>query len=161
MPFYCAQDAYYSNWPSGPWSRIMSKVVFAILASTIMVTTFPALSLGQSVNNACGCGVVAYSPAVSDSQAYRRFSYDPAQGVQGNTVTGTTLVPMQSTNVNVIPQTFSSLQNFVPQSQVYSQTAPTQSYRRFSYQPAQSASPASHATDQPWRYSKTDPRRYR
>ena len=139
----------------------MLKTVFAILASTFMVTTFPALSWGQSANNACGCGSVAYSTGVGDSQAYRRFSYEPALRAQGNVVTGTTMVPMQATNVNVIPQTFSSGQTFVQQSQAYSQTAPTQSYRRFSYQPTQSTSPSTHATDQPWRYSKTDPRRYR
>ncbi len=139
----------------------MLKTVFAILASTFMVTTFPALSWGQSANNACGCGSVAYSTVVSDSQAYRRFSYEPAQDAQGNVVTGTTVVPMQATNVNVIPQTFSFGQSFVPQSQAYSQTAPPQSYRRFSYQPTQSTSSSTHATDQPWRYSKTDPRRYR
>ena len=151
----------YANWPNGPWSRIMSKIIFAVLASMFMFATFPALSWGQSAKNACGCGTVAHSSPVSDSQGYRRFSYEPAPSVQGNIVTGTTMVPVQPTNVSVIPQTFSSMQSFVPQSQVYSQTTPTQSYRRFSYQPAQSTSPSSHATDQPWRYSKTDPRRYR
>ncbi len=141
--------------------RFMSKIVFAILASTFMVAAFPALSWGQSANNDCGCGVPTYSPTVSDSQAYRRFSYEPTTSIQGNTVTRTTMVPMQQTNASVVPQTFGSMQTFVPQSRTFSQTAPTQSYRRFSYQPTQSTLPSTHATDQPWRYSKTDPRRYR
>ncbi len=139
----------------------MLKTVFAILASSFLVAAFPALSWGQGANNACGCGGVVYSPAVSDSQTYRRFSYEPSPNVPTNMVTGTTVVPLQATNGNVIPQTFSSMQTSVPQYQMYNQTAPVQSYRRFSYQPAQSTSSSTHATDQPWRYSKNDPRRYR
>ena len=147
MPFFMAHDASNANWPIGPWRRIMSKIGFAVLASAIMASTFPAVSWGQSANNACTCGNVISPPAVSNSQAYRRFSYEPAPIVQGNIVPGTTMVPMQ--------------QPYVQQSQVYSPSASTQGYRRFSYQPAKSSTLSSHATDQPWRYSKTDPRRYR
>ena len=156
-----AHDASNANWPIGPWRRIMSKIGFAVLASAIMASTFPAVSSGQSANNPCTCGNVISPPAVSDSQAYRRFSHEPAPIVQGNIVSGTTMVPMQPTNLNFIPQTYSTMQPYVQQSQVYSPSASTQGYRRFSYQPANSSTLFSHATDQPWRYSKTDPRRYR
>lgn len=71
----------------------MLKTVFAILASTFMVTTFPALSWGQSANNACGRGSVSSSTVWNDSQAYRRFSYEPTLSAQGGVVTGTTMVP--------------------------------------------------------------------
>ncbi len=147
----------------GPWSRMMSKVVFAALSSAIMACSSPAVSWGQSPSDpcACACSVVASSTATSDSQVYRRFSYEPATSVQGNMAMGTVITPMQPTSVNVIPPANSSMQSLVTQPQVFTQSAPMQSYRRYSYQPTQSATSTSHATDQPWRYAKTDPRRYR
>ncbi len=161
MLFYNGQEAVIAIWPNGLRRTMMSKAVFSFLAYSIVATTFPAVSWGQYVNNGCGCANVVYPPASNDSQVYRRFSYEPTPSVQGNVMSGTTMVPFQSTAVMVNPQTISSMQSFVPQTQVYSQSVPTQSYRRFSYQPSPSSATSSHVSDQPWRYSKTDPRRYR
>ena len=146
MSLFNEHDAFTAIWTVGLRRIVMSKILFVVLASAISLSVTPSFSWAQSTNNPCPCScvIVTGPSAASEAQTNRRFSYEPAPSVQPNTLGGATIA--------------STLTPSQPNGPITS----TQSIRRFSYQPTQSVNASrSNHTDQPWRYSKTDPRRYR
>lgn len=144
MPLFKVHDVYTANWPIGLRRIVMSKRLLVVSASVILLSVTPSFSWAQGTNNPCPCVIVACPPAANEAQSNRRFSYEPMPSAQSKTLDGATIASTP------------------PPSQPNVQSSPTQNYRRFSYQPTQSVSASrSRPTDQPWRYSKTDPRRYR
>ena len=138
--------------------RDRRKIMKSFLFASCVVLAVSALQVGTASAQGptpCGCGsngAVGMSASIpSPVTVYQRFSYEPTPMNHSQ--------PMAMNPVSSAPMTTTVVES---QPMVMRTVPSVQSFRRYSYQPAQSyRSNASNATMERWQYSKADPRKYR